>query len=96
VHDAECFNFSFQREDGVRVEERLQLPHLEQLMHWFETHDPEDTELDSSTPRDADGKKKQQREPGLLTKEEFKDTLTKVLGTHDYDDQLDNLFTRVG
>ena len=45
---------------------------------------------DLPTPR-----RKNQRTPGLLTREEFKEVVVKVIGTHAYDDQLDNLFMKV-
>lgn len=38
----------------------------------------------------------QKRQQGLLDPEEFQDTLSKVLGTHEFDEQFDTLFTKVG
>ena len=85
---------SFLRIDGVRVEEQLQLHHLQQLMHWFQSHQPPIEEH----PADEfvhPSHRHQYRKPGLLTLQEFKDTLAIVLNTRSFDNQLDNLFAKV-
>ena len=78
----------------MRVEEQFELHHLEQLKYYFQHHQPSSHEL---APVSAySPAKREARQPGLLTPSEFRDMLVKVLGTHDYDDQMDTLFTKVG
>ena len=86
--------FSFPDESGVlRLEEQMKLHHLETLMEYFQNHRPEATLIHDSpyTPP-----RYHFREPGYLTLQEFKDVIAKVLNTHEYDDQLETLFTKVG
>src|SRR6218665_201364 len=90
--------FSFNR-DGVRIEDELELHHLEQLMYWFQVHQPPPLNLytirSSEFSIPVPVRKDQLRKPGLLDLEEFKDTLTKVIGTQVDENQLDSLFTKV-
>lgn len=89
---------NFNRE-GVRIEDELQLHHLEQLMYWFQVHQPPPvnpyTTGSSEFSIPVPVKKDQLRKPGLLNVEEFKDTLAKVIGTQVDENQLESLFTKL-
>ena len=80
---------SFRHEEVSRVEDQLELCHLEQLRGWFARHRPRSS---TSLPGRV---RSERRLAGLLTPAEFKEVIAKVLGTRRYDDQLDNLFTKV-
>ena len=85
---------SFRHDDGVRLEEQLQLRHLEQLRFWFDNH----RSLPPVTGPLSEGTR-QRRAPchqrGRLSRDDFKQVVAMVIGSHDYDDQLDSLFTKV-
>ncbi|KAI0223371.1 WD repeat-containing protein 49 [Lamellibrachia satsuma] len=80
---------SFRHDDGVRLEEQLQLRHLEQLRYWFENH--------RLLPPVANATRQQHLpwQRGRLNRDDFKQVIAMVIGSHDYDDQLDSLFTKL-
>lgn len=84
-----CCCCSFRHDDGVRLEEQLQLRHLEQLRYWFENH--------RLLPPVANATRQQHLpwQRGRLNRDDFKQVIAMVIGSHDYDDQLDSLFTKV-
>ncbi len=65
------------------MEDHLSLRHLQQLMSAFEQHGANTDHTNHMA------------QPGLLSVDEFKDTVAKVLGTRLFDDQLHNLFIKV-
>ena len=88
------FVSSFARvDDNVRIEEQINLRHLQQLKVLFQEHQVSETPTESIT--DWWKGDEHEREAGELTRQEFKDALSQVLGTHAYDHQLDVLFSKV-
>ncbi|XP_052783274.1 WD repeat-containing protein on Y chromosome-like isoform X3 [Mya arenaria] len=84
---------SFDKEGNVRLEEEMKLHHLEQLMYRFMKHKPEDILLQAGTgffPA-----KTQARTPGQMNLKEFKQTVSDVLMTDEYDDYLEKLFMKL-
>ncbi|XP_064637087.1 WD repeat-containing protein on Y chromosome-like isoform X2 [Lineus longissimus] len=90
AHDREETKTSFDR-DGVnlRLEEQLKLHHLKKLEDLFENF--EIPAPDESIPH----YRRVVREPGCLNVDEFRLTIAKVLGTDDFNDQLDKLFSKL-
>ena len=74
-------------EDDRRVEDILQLHHLRDLLHVFNTHKPPDR-MCSSSLSPGNG-------AGVLSLQEFKAAMTEVLKTRRYESQLDTLFAKV-
>lgn len=89
-----AFSFYDNEEDGVRFEERLSLEQMELLETWFKKHRPPPRADDSSAH--ARGSFTETREAGLLNRAEFKSVVEEVLGTSEYSNNLDTLFTKVG
>ena len=84
-----CCCLSFRHDDGARLEEQLQLRHLEQLRYWFENHRSVPRLTDDTEPCPA------YQQCGRLSRDDFKQVIAMVIGSHDYDHQLDSLFTKV-
>ncbi|XP_048248360.1 WD repeat-containing protein on Y chromosome-like isoform X1 [Haliotis rufescens] len=84
---------TFNKAENVRLEEHIKLQHLEQLLHEFEIHDPEDILIHEETGYFP--AKVFKRTPGCMNVEEFKNTISKVLETNEYDDYLERLFTKL-
>lgn len=85
--------FSFDKDENVRLEEEIKLHHLEQLMYRFHKHKPDDILIQPGTgffPA-----KTQARTPGRMNLKEFKQTVSDVLATDEYDDYLEKLFMKV-
>ena len=85
--------FSFDKDENVRLEEEIKLHHLEQLMTRFHHHKPDDIILQAGTgffPA-----KTLPRTPGRMNLDEFKQTVSDVLTTQEYDDYLEKLFMKV-
>ncbi len=79
-----------------QVEEWMQLSHLQKLMRAFQDHQPTRPHIPDGTPTYRRWElQKEQREPGLLNSDEFKAAVADVLGTNQFDDQLETLFTKV-
>lgn len=77
----------------MRLEEEIKLHHLEQLMYRFHSHKPPAILLQAGTgffPA-----KTQPRTPGRMNLKEFKQTVSDVLMTDEYDDYLEKLFMKV-
>ena len=87
-------DFSFDKENNpaVRLEEQLKLRHLRQLQNEFELHDPPDIRIELGGCRPD---RVEKRTPGCMNVKEFQDALAKVLGTNDYAEYLQKLFTKV-
>ena len=77
----------------MRLEEQIKLQHLQQLQNEFDRHKPEDIIVKQGGCRPD---KIQKRTPGCMNLQEFQDTVAKVLGTNEYDEYLEKLFTKVG
>ena len=86
--------FSFDKEENVRLEEEIKLHHLEQLMHRFQIHRPDDILIQPGTGFFPP--KTQPRTPGRMNLAEFKETVSEVLMTDEYDEYLEKLFLKVG
>ncbi len=79
-----------------QVEEWMQLSHLQKLMRAFQDHQPTRPHIPEDTPTYRRWElEKEEREPGLLNSDEFKAAVADVLGTNQFDDQLETLFTKV-
>ncbi|XP_076443223.1 cilia- and flagella-associated protein 337-like isoform X3 [Babylonia areolata] len=85
---------SFDKENNpaVRLEEKIKLQHLQELQNEFERHKPEDIRVPQG---DCLPDKIEKRTPGCMNLQEFQDAVAKVLGTHDYDEYLEKLFTKL-
>ncbi|KAL4240997.1 hypothetical protein ACF0H5_001776 [Mactra antiquata] len=84
---------SFDKDENVRLEEEIKLHHLEQLMQRFSRHKPDDILIQAGTgffPA-----KTQARTPGRMNLKEFKQTVSDVLMTEEYDDYLEKLFQKL-
>ncbi|XP_060573290.1 WD repeat-containing protein on Y chromosome-like isoform X4 [Ruditapes philippinarum] len=84
---------SFDKDENVRLEEEIKLHHLEQLMNRFSKHKPDDILIQAGTgffPA-----KTQARIPGRMNLKEFKQTVSEVLATDEYDDYLEKLFMKL-
>ena len=98
LHFADVCIYSFARvDDNVRIEEQINLKHLQQLKVLFQEHKIEDSASDDGDGVEwwRAGEDQHEREAGELTRQEFKDALSQVLGTHAFDHQLDVLFSKV-
>ncbi len=74
----------------------MQLSHLQKLMRAFQDHQPTRPHIPEDTPTYRRWElEKEEREPGLLNSDEFKAAVADVLGTNQFDDQLETLFTKV-
>ena len=76
----------------MRLEEQIKLQHLQQLQSEFDRHKPEDIRVKQGACRPD---KIEKRTPGCMNLQEFQDTVAKVLGTHEHDEYLEKLFTKV-
>jgi len=86
--------FSFSDKDkNARLEERMKLQHLEQLMQAFQNFEPPDIVIQEATKFFP--AKVQKRTPGAMNITEFKATVNKVIGTNEYDEYLEKLFQKV-
>jgi hypothetical protein len=91
--------FSSHHADGLRIEDQLQVHHLQKLMYWFQSHKP--TPPASGVDRSQKffvplpAARKQVRRPGLLTVQELKKKLESILESQYFSNQLDNLINRV-
>ena len=92
--DKTTLNCSFDKEENVRLEEEIKLHHLEQLMHRFQIHRPDDILIQPGTGFFPP--KTQPRTPGRMNLAEFKETVSEVLMTDEYDEYLEKLFLKVG
>ncbi|XP_052262965.1 WD repeat-containing protein on Y chromosome-like isoform X3 [Dreissena polymorpha] len=84
---------SFDKEENLRLEEEIKLHHLEKLMNRFHKHKPEAILLQAGTgffPA-----KTLPRTPGCMNLAEFKQTISDVLVTDEYDDYLEKLFMKL-
>ena len=84
---------SFDKENNVRLEEQIKLQHLQQLQNEFDRHKPQDIRVQQGNCRPD---KIEKRTPGCMNLQEFQDTVAKVLGTYEYTEYLEKLFTKVG
>lgn len=74
------------------MEEKIKLQHLNLLMKKFNSYKPPPIKIDTGQYSPS---KFEEREPGALNVEEFIAVISKVLGTKDYNDQLERLFDKV-
>ncbi|CAH1274614.1 EFCAB8 [Branchiostoma lanceolatum] len=76
---------SFDRDASMRLEDYINLQHLQQLMEKFQVH----------RPTDQHGNTKIKREAGNMTLDEFKEAVSSTLGTPAWNDQIDALFKKM-
>jgi len=86
--------------EGVRVEDQLQVQHLQQLMYWFQSHKatrPISCTIKRTIKRTdfTPNSTKQIRTPGLLTLQELKLKLKTLLHPEAFDSQVETLLSRV-
>lgn len=62
-------------------------------MHEFHIHKPEDIIIQEGSAYFPP--KTEKRTPGAMNLDEFKETVSKVLKTDEYDEYLEKLFTKV-
>ncbi|KAK3593630.1 hypothetical protein CHS0354_025521 [Potamilus streckersoni] len=84
---------SFDKDKNLRLEEEIKLHHLEQLMNKFTSYKPDDILIHEGTGFLPP--KTQPRPPGQMNLEEFKETVSDVLGTDEYNEYLDKLFQKL-
>lgn len=77
----------------LRLEEHIELDHLYQLMETFDNHRPPTVAVEGESKYAPT--RYERREPGSLNPQEFKETISGVLETRQYDEQLDKLFTKL-
>lgn len=87
-------NFDKNLHNNLRLEEKIKLHHLEQLMHHFHNHAPSDIIIRKDCGYFTSSLV-EKREPGCMNKQEFKETLAKVLDTEEYNDYIHKLFTKL-
>ncbi|KAK7112140.1 cilia- and flagella-associated protein 337-like isoform X2 [Littorina saxatilis] len=85
---------TFDKENSpmVRLEEQMKLQHLEELQEEFDKHKPADIRITQGPCRPD---KIVKRVPGCMNLKEFQDVVAKVLGTYEYNDYLEKLFTKL-
>eukprot|EP00058_Branchiostoma_floridae_P018136 XP_002603625.1 hypothetical protein BRAFLDRAFT_126931 [Branchiostoma floridae] len=76
---------SFDRDASMRLEDYINLQHLQQLMEKFQVH----------RPTEQHGNTKIKREAGNMTLDEFKEAVSSTLGTPAWNDQIDALFKKM-
>ncbi|KAI8506660.1 hypothetical protein Bbelb_160870 [Branchiostoma belcheri] len=76
---------SFDRDASMRLEDYINLQHLQQLMEKFQMH----------RPAEHHGSTKLKREAGNMTLDEFKEAVSSTLGTRSWNDQIDALFKKM-
>lgn len=74
------------------MEAQLSISDLEQLHDWFHNHHPQPVLIATSRGRPD---VVVEREAGLMSLDEFRVIVANILHTHHFDDQLDDLFTKV-
>ncbi|KAL5017844.1 hypothetical protein ScPMuIL_003566 [Solemya velum] len=82
-----------EKNTNIRLEEQIKVKHLHQLMEAFQMHEPEDIIIKKGTGYFPP--KITKRKPGCMNIEEFKNIVTKVLGTDEYEEYLEKLFTKL-
>ncbi|XP_041364011.1 WD repeat-containing protein on Y chromosome-like isoform X2 [Gigantopelta aegis] len=87
------YKLFFDKDENLRLEEQINLQHLEQLMHEFNIHHPADILVQEGSGYFPP--KVVKRTPGCMSLDEFQDTIKKVLGTDDYNEYLEKLFTKL-
>ncbi|XP_064614731.1 WD repeat-containing protein on Y chromosome-like [Liolophura sinensis] len=80
--------------DRIRLEERIKLRHLRQLMHQFMIHKPH---IDPAilTDRLQLHRLKERQPAGCMNLKEFKLTISQVMKTNDYEEYVEKLFTKL-
>ncbi|CAH1794020.1 unnamed protein product [Owenia fusiformis] len=85
---------SFNRVDAhLRLEEKIQLHHLQMLSEFYANFEPPPIEIPSDSIYAPS--RYQERDPESLNLDEFKDIIGKVLGTNEYTEQLEKLFVKL-
>ncbi|XP_028675795.2 WD repeat-containing protein on Y chromosome [Erpetoichthys calabaricus] len=86
----------FDQEQNVRLEEELQLSHLRRLEEVFSSYVPlGDKAMDENGGRTNGRKPGPPRQPGCMTLAEFQETLTSLVGSEKWADQMELLFNKV-
>ncbi|KAG2460939.1 WDR49 protein, partial [Polypterus senegalus] len=86
----------FDQEQNVRLEEELQLSHLRQLEEVFSSYVPlGDKGMEENGGRTNGRKAGPPRQPGCMTLAEFQETLTSLVGSEKWADQMELLFNKV-
>ncbi|XP_062601746.1 WD repeat-containing protein on Y chromosome-like isoform X1 [Saccostrea cucullata] len=95
IHNADSDEeSSFSDKDKTqRLEEQIKLHHLHQLMKAFQEHKPDDIVKQAGSAYFP--AKVEKRTPGAMNLEEFKATVAQVLRTHEYEEYLEKLFTKL-
>ncbi|XP_076809582.1 cilia- and flagella-associated protein 337-like isoform X1 [Clavelina lepadiformis] len=84
-------------DSSIRLEEHIKLHHLQKLLHIFKSHQPP---VKNVRPGKEKGQSQEETQdpkqaPGMMNLQEFKDTISEMLGTARYNDKMEMLFHKM-